>query len=533
MDTRHRPKTKQKAPVGLASSARVVSSVASSALSSMNNVPSWPQRLSFCPPGFALDQAGDCVSTVCEPQAHPLADLDQNARLAEYERRVKDRFAGIVPTLKHIASLQQTGDFAERAQAIARERMGFDLDESVLANTWIAPLDMRRLYGQSVLQTFCRLAQEEVRETEGCDETEAAVRFFIECGFHEVNVSACADGRLKGFINYILRLPQEAVPRHQFYAGTTFDVELNVKQWTTTELRRFREGVPTTADSGTRYLKIASYHFSGSDPDHEGCAAHGSSNAKAMQAALDRLQAFSTAIENGFCCGASVATLLIGVDTDNDSIRVHVPDANGEISLDCFIDNSALYQETAKLTKLEAQWKLNAIVEETVRNFNRTVPEIGMRRLIKQLLTNNLSQIDYVCEFHNGRYADIGHAERFISVGDGFEEVHLRNLAYFSHMQTLEEGTADMDVGIKIFTRLNVAQGLPVPVAIHYRYDDQVPGARDRAVARCQRVKAAIMARYPELAHDGLLICGMSVQAHTAGSALEKVSDNDQYKQGH
>jgi carboxysome shell carbonic anhydrase len=212
---------------------------------------------------------------------------------------------------------------------------------------------------------------------------------------------------------------------------------------------------------------------------------------------------------------------------------VHVPDAHGEISLDCFIDNSALYQETAKLTKLEAQWKLNAIVEETVRNFNRTVPEIGMRRLIKQLLTNNLSQIDYVCEFHNGRYADIGHAERFISVGDGFEEVHLRNLAYFSHMQTLEEGTADMDVGIKIFTRLNVAQGLPVPVAIHYRYDDQVPGARDRAVARCQRVKAAIMARYPELAHDGLLICGMSVQAHTAGSALEKVSDNDPYKQGH
>jgi carboxysome shell carbonic anhydrase len=529
MDTRHRPKMKQKAPIGLGTAARAVNSAGAS---STAGLPSWPQRLSFCPPGFALDQAGDCVSTVCATHAHPLADLDQNARLAAYERRVKDRFAQIVPTLKHIAALQQTDDFVERAQTIARERLGFDLDESVLANTWITPLDMRQLYGQSVLQTFCQLAQEEVREAEGFDETEAAVRFFIDCGFHEVNVSACADGRLKGFINYILRLPQEAVPRHQFYAGTAFDVELNVKQWTTTELRRFREGVPTTTDSGTRYLKIAAYHFSSSDPGHEGCAAHGSSDTQAMQAALDRLQAFSTAIENGFCCGASVATLLIGVDTDNDSIRVHVPDLNGDMSLDCYIDNRVLYQETAKLTKLEAQWKLNAIVEETVRKFNRSVPEIGMRRLIKQLLINNLSQIDYVCEYHNGRYEDIGHAERFISVGDGFEEVHLRNLAYFSHMQTLEEGTADMDVGIKIFTRLNVAQGLPVPVAIHYRFDDQVPGARDRAVARCQRVKAAIMARYPKLAQEGLLICGMSVQAQTAGSALEKVSDNDQYKPG-
>jgi carboxysome shell carbonic anhydrase len=457
-----------------------------------------------------------------------LANLDQNARLAAYERQVKARFSEIVPTLKEIAALQQSADFAERAQAIIRERLGFDLDESVLANTWLAPLDMRKLYGNSVLQTFCKLAQEEARAIEECEETQSTIRFFIDCGFHEVNVSACADGRLKGFINYILRLPQAAMPRHQFYAGTVFDVELNVKQWTTTELRRYREGVPTTTDSGTRYLKIAAYHFSSSDPTHEGCAAHGSSDAKAMQMALDRLHAFRTAIENGFCCGASVATLLIGVDTDNDSIRVHVPDANGNISLDCFIDNMALYQETSKLTKLEAQWKLNAIVEETVRKFNRTAPEIGMRRLIKQLLTNNLSQIDYVCEFHNGRYEDIGHAERFICVGDGFEEVHLRNLAYFSHMQTLEEGTADMDVGIKIFTRLNVAQGLPVPVAIHYRYDDEVPGARDRAVARCQRVKAAIMARYPDLAEKGLLICGMSVQAYAAGRALEKVSDNDQ-----
>ena len=527
MDTRHRLKCtpKPRAPVGLATTVR--------AATAQHNIPSWPQRVSFCPPGFAEDRDGVCVSTQCASGAHPLADLKQNERLAEYECRVKASFSDIVPTLKQIVALRQEADFEARAQEIARDRLGFDLDESVLANAWIAPLDMKKLYGNSVLKTFCKLAREDVLEQDGCTEAEEVIRFFIECGFHEVNVSACADGRLKGFINYILRLPQEAVPRHQFYAGTSFDVELNVKQWTATELRRYREGLPTTTDSGTRYLKIAAYHFSGSDPDHEGCAAHGSSDVRAMQAALDRLRAFSTAIENGFCCGASVATLLIGVDTDNDAIRIHVPDANGEISLDCYIDNMALYQETAKLSKLEAQWKLNAIVEETVRRFDRSAPETGMRRLIKQLLTNNLSQIDYVCQYHNGRYEDIGHAERFISVGDGFEEVHLRNLAYFSFMQTLEEGAADMDVGIKIFTRLNIAKGLPVPVAIHYRYDDQVPGARERAVARCHRVKAAIAARYPDLMHEGLLVFGMSVQAEQSGSVLETVSDNDQTNQAH
>lgn len=525
MDTRHRQKSLNKAPVGLATTIR--------AASSTHNIPSWPQRVSFCPPGFAQDRDGACVSTQCGPHAHPLADLKQNERLVDYERRVKACFSDIVPTLKQIAALRHEADFESRAQQIARERLGFDLDESVLANAWIAPLDMRKLYGNSVLKTFCKLAQEDVIRQGGCTEAEDVARFFIECGFHEVNVSACADGRLKGFINYILRLPQEAVPRHQFYAGTSFDVELNVKQWTATELRRFREGLPTTTDSGTRYLKIAAYHFSSSDPDHEGCAAHGSSDARAMQAALDRLRAFSTAIENGFCCGASVATLLIGVDTDNDAIRIHVPDANGGTSLDCYIDNMALYQETAKLTKLEAQWKLNAIVEETARRFDRSAPETGMRGLIKQLLTNNLSQIDYVCQYHNGRYEDIGHAERFISVGDGFEEVHLRNLAYFSYMQTLEEGAADMDVGIKIFTRLNIANSLPVPVAIHYRYDNQVPGAKERAVARCHRVKAAIVARYPDLMHEGLLVFGMSVQAQQSGSVLETVSDHDQNKHAH
>ncbi len=523
MNTRQRMQamrsSSQTAPVGMA---------VRSSTQPAHRLPSWPQRPSFCPPGMQTDSSGECVSSQCAPRAHPLADQVQNAYLAEYEREVRDRFDAIVPTLKTIAGLQHEADFDEHAQRIARERLGFELPATVLADAWVTTLDMRKLYGYSVLQTFRELANEAaVKERNGNGEADAMLRFFIECGFHEVDVSACADGRLKGLLQYILRLPKQAVRRHKSYAGTLFDVEANVKQWTETELRRFREGMPTLADAGTRYLKIAVYHFSSSDPSHEGCAAHGSDDKKAAQAALDRLAAFGTAIENGFCCGASVATLLIGVDTDNDAIRVHVPDATGAMSLDCFVDNMALHQATANCSANDARRLLAASIDDAARGHGRSAPEAGMRRLIERLLENNLSQIDYVCDHHRGRYADIGHAERFISIGDGFDEVHLRNLDYFGHMYTVEEGAADMDVGIRIFTGLNVARGLPVPVAIHYRYDGQVPGSRERSIERCRRVKAAIENRYPALLKEGLLYCGMSVQAKLPGSPLEAVEENN------
>ena len=524
MNTRQRleaMRARQPAPAGMA----IRTAPAASQL------PSWPQRVSFCPPGMQ-DRSGECVSNTCAPQAHPLIDVARNAELADYERTVRTRFDAIVPTLKEIAAQQHEAGFEVRAQQLARERLGFELPETVLADAWVTTLDMRKLYGHSVLQTYHTLAQEFTARWNGHDEAEAIQRFFIECGFHEVDISPCADGRLKGLLQFVLRLPLQAV-RRKSYAGAMFDVELNVKQWTETELRRFREGVPTLSDAGTRYLKIAVYHFSSSDPQHEGCAAHGSDDRKAAQAALDRLAAFRTAIENGFCCGASVATLLIGVDTDNDAIKIHVPDANGEMDTGCFVDNLAVYRQTAGMAASEARWRLGAAIDEAVRERGRSAPEAGMCRLIERLLTNNLSQIDYVCAQHNGRYADIGHAERFINIGDSFDVLHLRNLAYFGHLHTIEEGAADMDVGIKIFSKLNVTHGLPIPIAIHYRYDEQVPGSRERAVARCRRIKAAIESRYPVLAREGLLFCGMTVQGKQPGSTQEEVLDIDTNSHGH
>jgi carboxysome shell carbonic anhydrase len=194
------------------------------------------------------------------------------------------------------------------------------------------------------------------------------------------------------------------------------------------------------------------------------------------------------------------------------------------------IDNAALYRDTLNLSADAARLAVYEAIRKTALETEswgtgKGEPHDGMRRLIANLLINNLSQIEYVADVYGGRYPDIGHAERFISVGDSFEEVQMRNIAYYAHLQTLEEGVADMDVGIKIFKGLNVKHGLPIPVAIHFRYNAKVPGSRERTVAKAQRVRDAIKTRYAELDKQGLLFCHLSVQNKPTASPIETVED--------
>ena len=476
-----------------------------------------------------------CLTDRGRPCRHPLTNVAENERLLAHELSVKGRFDAIVPILKRIAGQQHESDFIERAQAIAREQLGFELPAQILADAWVTDLDMRALYGECVMRALRMLAEQaRAVSPQQCDVdpcVDETISFFLDCGYHAVDISPCSDGRLKGLVRYILRLPDGAVRSKKSYAGAMFDVDANVKRWIETELMRYREGRPVAADAGTRYLKIAVYHWSSSNPTHEGCAAHASNERQAAEGALQRLGEFRQAIENSFCCGASVDTLLIGVDTDTDAIKVHVPDTDGEMSLYRVVDNLELYRQTVGDDQNSARLK----VYQAIQNANATTgwgagkgePHEGMRRLMATLLINNLSQIEYVCGNWGGRYPDIGHAERFINVGEGFEEFQLRNLAYFAHLHTVEEGAPDLDVGIRIFSKLNVAHGLPAPVAIHFRYDNRVPGSRERTVERCRRVKAAIESRYAALAQKGLLVCGMTVQDKQPGSAIELVQANE------
>ena len=452
--------------------------------------------------------------------AHPMVDTQENSRLANYEQRVKAAFDDIVPTLKQISTLQHETDFETRAQAMAREQFGFELPEQILADAWVGQLDMRRLFACAVFETY-RVFCDEFFSADPLGGAEKDFQdFLLQSGFHTLDISPCADGRLAHVISYVLRLPYRAV-RRKSYAGAMFDIEDSLDKWTETEMLRFREGRPNTADAPTRYLKAVVYHFSSVDPNHEGCAAHASMTDRAAQAGLDRLLAFQQAVEGSFCCGASIDLLLIGLDTDTDAIRIHLTDAKGAISLDDYVDNRAMYQETQGLSAQQADARIGQRVQEAQGQLSP-----GMTQLVVQLLRNNLSQIEYVRNFHGEHYEDIGHAERFIGAGIGFEEVQLRNLTYFAYLHTVEESTADLDVGIKIFTGLNVARGLPVPIVVRFDYHGQVPGARERAIAHCHRIDSSLRARYGDLVEKGLLHTLLVVRDCHADGQIEVLSSS-------
>lgn len=449
--------------------------------------------------------------------SHPLTDVQENSRLFEYENSVKEAFDGIVPALKKISALQHEGDFVNKAQRIAVSQLGFELPTILLEDAWVDQLDMRSLFAWSLFETYRRFSDEVfTRDPLGNNDEEAFQKFLEDCGFHLMDVSPCADGRLAHVIRYVLRLPSKAV-RRRSYAGAMFDIDDSLNKWTRTELLRYREGVPNTADAPTRYLKAVVYHHSSVDPDHQGCAAHGSDTAKAAAGGLSKLKGFQQAVQNTHCCGASIDCLLIGMDTDTDAIRIHMPDANGEIDLNNFIDSMEAFDATAQMSASQAeQW-----IADHIRQKGGAALEDGMARFIAYMLKNNLSQVEYVKAYHGGHYSDIGHAERFIGAGIGFEEVQLRNLTFFSYLDTVEEAAGDLDVGISIFTGLNVSHGLPVPVVVRFDYHGNVPGARERADEHCKRVSDAFHSRYSDLSKKGLLHTLQVVRDINAAGKIE------------
>lgn len=467
--------------------------------------------------GTAASNARHAASSLNKAVSHPLTDARENNRLFDYESSVKEAYDGIVPALKKISALQHEADFVNKAQRIAQSQLGFELPTILLEDAWVDQLDMRSLFAWSLFQTYRRFADDVfTRDPLGNNDEEAFQRMLEECGFHLMDVTPCADGRAAHVIRYILRLPTKAVRRRSF-AGAMFDIEDSLGKWTRTELVRFREGVPNTADAPTRYLKTVVYHFSSLDPAHQGCAAHGSDDNAAIAGGISKLKGFQQAVQNTHCCGASIDTLLIGMDTDTDAIRIHMPDASGEIDPKNFVDSTEVFDSTAHMSAVQAeQW----IADHISQKGGAALVE-GMAKFMAYLLKNNLSQVEYVRRYHNGHYSDVGHAERFIGAGIGFEEVQLRNLTFFSYLNTVEEAAGDLDVGVSIFTGLNVSHGLPVPIVVRFDYHGNVPGARERAEEHCKRVSDAFHSRYSDLSEKGLLHTLQVVRDIKAAGNLE------------
>ena len=462
----------------------------------------------------ALPANPACVIGPGQRCEHPLVDQEVNRRLYAYEQRIRGRFAAIKDTLKVVSALQHERDFVDRAQHLARECLGFELPTALLEDAWVTGLDMRALHAHCVFRIFkACVDQAEIDQSTWRDCLAINNDFLLACGYHTVDISPCADGRLQGLLPFTLRMIPGQNVFVKAYAGALFDVEGDIGDWAQRELDRLTGGIP--GGEMANYLKIAVYHFSSSAPTHEGCAAHGSNDSKAVEAALERLNELRAAIDNTFGRGAAPDILLIGVDTDLDAIRVHLPDAHGEVNPYRYVDSAVLYRETLGMDAEAARAHIAQVVAraEHADGWAQGEGEMapGMRALVLKLLEANLSQIEYVIQHHGGRYAVLGHDEAFICAGEATQYVHLRNKYYYAHLDTVEEGAADMDVGVRIFSALNVRHGLAVPVLVHYHYSSRVPGARERAVERCRRVKAAIEARYADLFARGLLHCQMAV----------------------
>lgn len=464
-------------------------------------------------------------SSLSPHNTQSLVNVSQNEMLRDYESRTKLLFDDIEPVLKEILSHQTRSGFKRWANeqlflhlGVKLEEAAWDMDES--SNSYSFFQD---LFSQIVFKQFLRMSEDFFNNDplQGQNRKEAE-EIFREAGIHALDITPCADGRLAHFISYVLRLPY-SVARRKAHAGALFDVSESVRNWVFIEHSRFREGMPNNAAEPTRFLKMAVYHYSKVDPSHQGCAAHGSDDKKAAEAAKAKLQDFRQAIENRFGCGSTVETMLIGLNTDNDTLKVHIPNQQGQVCLDRYIETDQLYSNATNMSASEARVLIESEIDNCNLQKNSTIPRPELKKLIAWLVTNNFSQIQYVKEYEQGLYEDIGHAERFIGIGNGFEEVQLRNLCYYSFLDTIEEGVNDIDVGIKIFKGLNVKRGLPIPIIIRCDYDGRVPGSKTRAVEKARRIEKAVHSRYQELSSCGLLQTMGTLRDNTGARPAEKL----------
>jgi len=437
---------------------------------------------------------------------HKLADQTVSLALHHRAGEIDAAFNAIEPTLRDLAPHQFEDGFARRAVAEMLAKLHLDFSADVFAAEWSSPLDMRALYARCVLGTFCRLIERAFdRDLARLSDGENVDVLVQRWGFHAVDITPCADGRLSGVVDYILRIPPSVVAYRKSYAGALFDVAESVRHWESTELRRWRQASPNAATAPTQYLKICVYHFSSVDPAHQGCAAHGSNDAQAASALLERLRQFAVAVRLLHGEGAGVATLLVGVDTDTDAIRVHVPDAYGNMHVGRHLDSNRLYNGTMGMPREAAKEAIRHAVAACAGVSLDDAASTGMRWFCGYLLKNNIAQVDAVRQWHGGRYQDAGHTERLIVVGDAVDDVQLRNLAFQAQMATVEEGAPDLDIGISILRRLHEERRLAIPLLVHLRADQRIPGSVQRAQCHARRLVAAILQRYADLATRGLL----------------------------
>ncbi len=446
-------------------------------------------------PGWSEPTHGRMIQGDRRDAAHPFAEAALERALAERRLAIETTFARIEQDLQNLAAATaQTGHIGHALQHLATA-YSLEFSDAPQQFRWTRPLPWGRVYAHCVLARFVELVRRGgIGHLFSQHEGEPVETLIERFGFHAIDIVPCADGRLAGLTEHILRIPQAVITSRRSYAGAMFDLDAAIEAWRAIELERYRHGCPNPATAPTRYLKIGVYHRSGSQPHHEGCAAHGSDDHRAQSALLERLREFRSAIAT--LHGGEVALLLVGVDTDNDAIRVHVPDARGEVAVERYLDSNDLRHLTRALSREAAKLMIRERVASCAGVAIDDPATAGMRWLCGYLLKNNIPQVEAVEALYGEHYPELGHAERLIVAGDPIDEVQLRNLAFQTQFTTLEEGERDMAVGLGILGHAHAPRGLAVPVLSVARYDNRLSGARQRAVIRAERMAAAILARH-------------------------------------
>ncbi len=386
----------------------------------------------------------------------------------------------------------RTTSCAARSASICRPKR--------LARHLVAPLDVRALYAHCVLARFCRLVERAFDRSAGAHQRRRERRG--------------ADpplGISRRRHHAVRRRPPErrgrlhparaasVVASRKSYAGAMFDVEEALRRWESVELRRWREGVPNAADGADALSQDRRLPFQQRRSGAQGCAAHGSdaaraaaARARAARAVRGGGRATSTAAtpQRRPCSSASTPTPTRSACTcptpparcRADALRRQPPSST---------------KRTAALPRDDAKERIRDAVAACAGVAADDAATEGMRWFCGYLLKNNIGQVDAVRAWHGGAYADRGHTERLIVVGDPLDDVQLRNLAFQAQMDTVEEGA-----GRSRHRRAHPARPARAARACRCRcwctsrYDARIPGARRARRARALRLRDAILERY-------------------------------------
>ncbi len=434
---------------------------------------------------------------------HPLADRASSLAIHHRVQEIESALDAIEPVLRQVARHQFEDGFARRAAAEVLSRLRLDISADLLAPDRSGPLTMGMLHARCVLGTFCRLIERpfgsSLAHQSDCESIEDLLQRWR---FHAIDITPCADSRLVDALNYILRMPPSLVASRKPAPGALFSVEDSVRQWERTELRRWRTASPNEATSPTQYLKMCIYPFSSSEPADRDCMTPAGGGNRAVPALLTRLRQFGQAVRLLHGEGASVATLLVGVNTDTDAIRLHVPDAHGNMHAGRYLNGHILYNSTSAMAPAVARQAIRNAVAVCAGVDPNDAASAGMRRLCLYLLEANMAQVDFRREWR-WLYSDT--CERLVVVGDAVDEEPMGKVAFQAQMDEFDDGAAEIDYGINVLRGYYDKRRIAIPLLVHVRSDSLIPGSVQHAQDRASRLVGEIRRRYDDLILRGHL----------------------------